>query len=263
MNITHVKKISEQIEKSLDYKFKNKSLIQHAMTHRSFCIGEFKSHIHNERLEFLGDAVLGLVIAENLMAQSPNDNEGALSKKRASLVNQDIFSEKAKKLNLQNYLILGPGEKEQQSHLKPRLLASAYEAIIGALYLDADFSFVKKYLLAEFNLDIEKIKPDLEFEKDYKTRLQELSQKMKLGMPIYELIETSGPSHKPEFKVSVQILGLPIQTASGLSKKIAEQAAAQLAITILEKQTKVNVKTNLQVNVKTKGKKNDSSKKRS
>ena len=249
MNITHVKKISEQLEKSLDYKFKNKNLIQHAMTHKSFCINEFKSHVHNERLEFLGDAVLGLVIAENLMLQSPNDTEGALSKKRASLVNQDIFSEKAKKLHLQNYLILGPGEKVQQSHLKPRLLASAYEAIIGALYLDADFSFVKKYLQQEFNFDIEQIKPDLEFEKDYKTRLQELSQKMKLGMPIYELLETSGPSHKPEFKVSVQILGLKLQTATGLSKKIAEQSAAQLAITILEKQNQK------------KGKKNDNTKK--
>jgi ribonuclease-3 len=224
------KKIIEYIEKYLKYEFKNKDLVEHALTHKSFCIGENKNRIHNERLEFLGDAVLGLVVAENLMKQSPKDTEGALSKKRASLVNQEILAEKARKINLQSFLILGPGEKEQESHLKPRLLASAYEAIVGAFYQDADFEKVKNYLLSEFSSDIEQIKPDLEYEKDYKTRLQELTQKMKLGMPSYELVSTTGPSHKPEFEVSVTVQGLGIFKSMGQSKKIAEQLAAKVLI---------------------------------
>lgn len=225
-----MQKIITYIEKYFKYEFKNKKLIEHALTHKSFCIGDNKNKIHNERLEFLGDAVLGLVIAENLMNQSPTDAEGALSKKRASLVNQEILSQKAQKINLQSFMILGPGEKEQESHLKPRLLASAYEALVGAFYLDAEFTLVKNYLLAEFKSDIEQIKPDLEYEKDYKTRLQELTQKMKLGVPSYEVTSTSGPSHKPEFLISISVAGLEKVSAVGASKKMAEQAAAQTII---------------------------------
>ena len=247
-----MEKITDYIEKYFKYEFKNKSLIEHALTHKSFCIGENKNKIHNERLEFLGDAVLGLVIAENLMNQSPNDTEGALSKKRASLVNQEILSEKAKKMNLQLFLILGPGEKEQESHLKPRLLASAYEGLIGAFYSDADFNLVKKYLLSEFDIDIENIKPDLEFEKDYKTRLQEITQKLKLGVPVYKLETTKGPSHKPEFEVSISISGLESIKATGFSKKVAEQLAAQKLITELSNIKKTNVKLNSKLNVKAK-----------
>ncbi len=228
-------KITEYIEKYFKYEFKNKKLIEHALTHKSYCIAENKNQVHNERLEFLGDAVLGLVIAENLMIQSPNDTEGSLSKKRASLINQEILAMKAQKINLQNFLILGPGEKEQESHLKPRLLASVYEALIGAFYLDAEFSLVKKYLVSEFSVDIEQIKPDLEFEKDYKTRLQELTQKMKLGTPNYELLSTTGPSHKPEFEVSVLVTGLDLVSAVGNSKKVAEQLAAKSVINELSK----------------------------
>ena len=136
--------------------------------------------------------------------------------------------------------------------MKPRLLASAFEALVGALYLDAEFSFVKNYLLKEFNLDIEKIKPDLEYEKDYKTRLQELSQKMKLGMPSYEVLSTSGPSHKPEFQVSVSIKDLEIQQAIGHSKKIAEQSAAKIALQILNQKIE---------KTKNKGQKNANTKK--
>jgi len=235
MKATDIKKTIEVIEHSLNYKFKNKNLIENALTHKSFCINEYKNKIHNERLEFLGDAVLGLVVAENLMIQSPNDNEGALSKKRASLVNQDVLAEKARNLNLQLFLILGPGEKEQESHFKPRLLASAYEALIGAFYLDAEFDLVKKYLLLEFNIDIEKIKPQLEYEKDYKTRLQELTQKMNLGVPLYTLISTTGPSHKPEFTISILVKGFQVILATGQSKKQAEQVAAQLQIIELTK----------------------------
>ncbi len=224
----------KKIEQHFQYTFKNKELFAQALRHKSFCIGENKNKPHNERLEFLGDAVIGLVIADQLMQLFPEDPEGALSKKRASLVNQTTLSEKALGLNLQDQLTLGPGEKEQQSHFKPRLLASAYEALLGAFYQEAGFEPVKKYIFNEFTTDIKNIKPDLEFEGDYKTRLQEETQKRKLGAPVYDLVSSSGPSHKPIFLVKLMLGGEEKMRASGSSKKSAEQLAAQMYLKELE-----------------------------
>jgi len=217
-----------KIEAHLNYSFKNQDLLQQALTHKSFCIGENRNKLHNERLEFLGDAVIGLVIADQLMQLFPDDPEGALSKKRASLVNQTTLSEKALDLQMQDLLILGPGEKEQQSHLKPRLLASGYEALLGAFYQEAGFDRVKQYIFNEFSSNIKSIRPDLEFEGDYKTRLQEETQKRKSGTPHYELVSSSGPSHKPTFLVKLILNDEEKMRASGSSKKNAEQLAAQL-----------------------------------
>lgn len=224
----------KKIEEHFQYKFKNKELLTQALTHKSFCIGENKYKPHNERLEFVGDAVIGLVIADQLMQIFPEDPEGALSKKRASLVNQTTLSEKALSLHLQDTLILGPGEKEQQSHFKPRLLASAYEALLGAFYQEAGFEQVRQYIFKAFITDIKNIKPDLEFEGDYKTRLQEETQKRKLGTPVYDLLSTAGPSHKPVFLVKLMLSGEEKVRASGSSKKSAEQLAAQIYLKELE-----------------------------
>ncbi len=213
---------------SLGYHFKNKSFLVEALTHKSFCILENKSTPDNERFEFLGDAILGLVMAEQLMDLFPTENEGLLSKKRASLINQETLAEKALGMKLGDFLILGPGEKAQGSHLKPRILASAFEAVIGAIYLDSQFDTIKKWINTEFKNDISHIKPDMEFEKDYKTRLQELSYKIKIGTPIYELVSTSGPSHDPEFLVALKIGNQEKARALGKSKKNAEQKAAQI-----------------------------------
>ena len=228
-----------ELQKKIKYEFRDKSLLIEALTHKSFCINENKSIPHNERLEYLGDAVLGFILAERLMFRFQTDNEGLLSKKRASLVNQEIFMNKARVYELQNLLILGPGEKEQESHLKPRILASAFEALIGAMYLDSSFEDIKKWIIEEFESDINLIKPDLEYEKDYKTRLQELTQKMKLGTPEYQLILTQGPSHNPEFLVGIYLGEGQNKTekfrAVGKSKKAAEQAAAHLLMQELER----------------------------
>lgn len=230
--------ISQSLEQNIDYKFKDRDLLLEALTHKSYCINEKKKLTHNERLEYLGDAILGFVLAEQLMQLFPQDNEGLLSKKRASLVNQDVLSQKALKLKLDTLLILGPGEKEQESHLKPRILCSAYEAILGAIYLDSDFLNIRSWIQKEFKPDIDQIKPDLEFERDYKTRLQELTQKLKLGMPEYQLIGTEGPSHNPEFLVGIflTVNGQAVEKfrATGKSKKAAEQAAAQQLMNYLE-----------------------------
>ena len=226
---------SKNLEKKIDYTFKDKKVFYEALTHKSFCILESRNKPHNERLEFLGDAVLGSVLAELLMEMFPHDDEGMLSKKRASLVNQSVLAVKARHLALYDYLILGPGEKEQESHLKPRVLASAYEALLGALYLDAGFSHIQTWIKSQFIEDIRVIKPDLEYEKDYKTRLQEIAQKDKLGTPVYKLISTDGPSHNPEFLVAISLGSDEKFKATGKSKKAAEQMAAQLLIQSLQK----------------------------
>lgn len=240
-NVLPEPQLIEDLQKKLGYFFINNNLLQEALTHKSFCTNEFKDSMHNERLEFLGDGLLGFVMAEHLMLLFPQDNEGALSKKRASLVNQDILMQKALSYKLDQLLIMGPGEKAQESHLKPRILASAFEALIGALYFDAGIAWVKTWIEQQFIKDIELIKPDLEFEKDYKTRLQELTQKLKLGAPVYKLIMTQGPSHNPEFLVGIylkttenkQTIEKEMFRASGKSKKAAEQACAQLLMQIL------------------------------
>ncbi len=230
---------SKNLEKKINYTFKDKKVFYEALTHKSFCILESRTKPHNERLEFLGDAVLGSVLAELLMEMFPQDDEGMLSKKRASLVNQSVLAVKARDLALYDYLILGPGEKEQESHLKPRVLASAFEALLGAMYLDAGFSYIQGWIKSQFIEDIRVIKPDLEYEKDYKTRLQEIAQKDKLGTPIYKLVSTEGPSHNPEFLVAISLGGGEGEVekfkATGKSKKAAEQMAAQLLIQSLQK----------------------------
>lgn len=234
--------IPQSLEQNLGYKFKKRELLMEALTHKSYCINDNKTRPHNERLEFLGDAVLGFVLAELLMTLFPQDNEGMLSKKRASLVNQDVLAQKALNLKLDTLLILGPGEKEQESHLKPRILCSAYEAVLGSVYLDSDYANIKVWIQKEFQADIAQIKPDLEFERDYKTRLQELTQKLKLGTPDYQLLGTEGPSHNPEFLVGVFLTenGKPAEKfrATGKSKKAAEQGAAQLLMNYLETEYK-------------------------
>lgn len=234
--------ISQNLEKNLNYKFKNRDLLVEALTHKSYCINEKKKTPHNERLEFLGDAILGFVLAEQLMHLFPQDNEGLLSKKRASLVNQDVLAKKALAYKLDTLLIMGPGEKEQESNIKPRILCSVYEAVLGAIYLDSNFAQIKNWIQSEFKFDIDQIKPDLEFERDYKTRLQELTQKLRLGTPEYQLIGTEGPSHNPEFLVGIYLNenGKSVEKfrATGKSKKAAEQSAAQQLIKSLETESK-------------------------
>lgn len=221
------------ITPNLKYTFKNKALLIESMTHKSYCI-EGNAHLpFNERLEYLGDAIVNLIIAEKLFEDFPLDQEGMLSKKRASLVNQDALAALAKKCELQNFIILGPGEKKQESHLKPRILASTFEALVGAIYLDSDFIQVKNWILKQFEDMNFKIDAETGYQQDYKTRLQELTQKEKMGTPIYELLLTSGPSHRPTFLVCLKLNGVEKMRAEGLSKKNAEQLAAQLYLSEL------------------------------
>jgi ribonuclease-3 len=219
------------LEERLHYTFKNKDLLIEALTHKSYCVDLNKYKPYNERLEFLGDSILGFVIAEDLFKTLPKDDEGFLSKKRASLVNQVTLNQLALACGLASEIILGPGERRQDSHLKPRILASCFEALIGAIYLDSDFKTASEFIRTHFKeLDF-KLDEETGYEKDYKTRLQEVTQKNRLGTPTYELLMTTGPSHKPNFLVCLKLNEIEKSRADGASKKSAEQSAAQKYLT--------------------------------
>lgn len=210
------------------YSFKKSDLLVTALTHKSFAhenqLGE-----NNEKLEFLGDAVLDLVLSEYLMERFPEDSEGSLSKKRASLVNEATLSQIAVKLGLPEHLRLGKGELGSGGSQKPRLLAGVYEALIGAVFVDGGFSEAKQLARQHFEQILIEMDPADDFNQDYKTRFQELVQSLKMPSPVYKVTGETGPSHSPSFEVSVLVQAEVIAAGSGRSKKHAEQAAAKNA----------------------------------
>ncbi|WP_413287457.1 ribonuclease III [Bdellovibrio sp. HCB337] len=225
-----------ELETKLQIKFKNESLIARAMTHKSFA-HELRGKLeHNEKLEFLGDAVLDLVLGEYLMELFPADGEGSLSKKRASLVNEEVLSKLASELELSKFLQLGKGEATTGGAQKPRLLGSAYEALLGAIFLDGGFDVVREFVRREFTKLIEGLDPAQDFERDYKTRLQEVMQRDTKETPVYEIISEEGPPHARVFTVCVRVKEVNLATGTGKSKKAAEQAAAQKALELLPKE---------------------------
>lgn len=228
-----------ELEKRLKYSFKNNSLLARALTHKSYA-NELKNAIeHNEKLEFLGDAVLDLVVGEFLYEKFPLDTEGGLSKKRASIVNEEILFELAREMELNKLLQLGKGEAQTGGALKPRLLASSLEAIVGAVYLDGGFAVSREFIRREFLPLCEKVCGLEDFERDYKTRLQELVQKAMKETPKYEVLAEEGPPHDREFLVCVKIKDEVWAQGRGRSKKNAEQIAAKCALENKFKETQV------------------------
>jgi len=207
------------LEKKIKLKFKDQKILIKSLTHKSF-----DSKINNEKFEFLGDRVLGLIIAKKLLEIYPDEREGILDKKFASLVNKRKCLEIAKKIELQKYiLVFNP--KNKKIVIEDKVIADCLEALIGAIYLDKGINFVEKFIL---NLWNEHINASAITEIDAKTKLQEYSLKMFKTLPIYRLISNTGPRHKPLFKVSVKLKNTRIYTADGSSKKDAEQNAATL-----------------------------------
>lgn len=225
-----------ELEKKLNYKFRKQDLLERALTHKSFSHELRERCDHNEKLEFLGDAVLDLILGEYLMERFPSDGEGGLSKKRASLVNEDVLASLSANLELPKYLHLGKGETMTGGAQKPRLLASAYEALLGALFLDGGFEQAREFTRRDFATLVEGIDPTQDFEKDYKTRLQEVMQKETKEAPIYELIGEDGPPHDRTFTVCVRVKEINLATGTGRSKKTAEQEAAKKALELLPKE---------------------------
>jgi len=217
-----------QLEKRLNYTFKDKQLIIEALTHKSY-----KKPYNNERLEFLGDAVLDLIVGEYLFMKFPNSNEGILSKIRASLVNESGFTLLAKAINLGEYIYLSPAEENNNGRNKPSLLSNAFEAVIGAVYLEAGLGKAKEIAIALLEEEHPKIDLDT-LSKDYKTALQELTQATHGVTPQYELLGSSGPDHKKEFEIAVRLNNKTIASAKGKSKKEAQQKAAEIALSKLK-----------------------------
>ncbi|MEY3091177.1 MAG: ribonuclease [Pseudomonadota bacterium] len=213
-----------QLEERLNYNFRNKQLIIEALTHKSN-----KKPYNNERLEFLGDAVLDLIVGEYLFAKFPHSNEGVLSKIRASLVNESGFTLLARKLDLGSFIFLSIAEENNNGRDKPSLLSNAFEAIIGAIYLEAGLEKAKEVSIRLLEACHPKIDLD-SLSKDYKTALQELTQATHGMTPVYSLVEASGPDHKKEFIIAVSLDNKTIATAKGKSKKEAQQKAAQQAL---------------------------------
>ncbi len=217
-----------QLEKRLGYTFKNKQLIIEALTHKSD-----KKPYNNERLEFLGDAVLDLIVGEYLFNKFPKSNEGILSKIRASLVNESGFTLLARAIDLGSYIYLSPAEENNNGRNKPSLLSNAFEAIIGAVYLEAGLDTAKKITIDLLESAHPKIDLDT-LSKDYKTALQELTQATHGVTPQYELLGSSGPDHKKEFEIAVKLNDETIASARGKSKKEAQQKAAKIALEALK-----------------------------
>ncbi|MEY4615494.1 MAG: hypothetical protein RJB66_454 [Pseudomonadota bacterium] len=215
----------------INYQFKSAQLLEQALTHRSFAVEHGRSEgVDNERLEFLGDAVLDLAVSDLLWRSYPNEQEGPLSHRRAALVSEGTLAVIGQDLGLSELLILGKGERLSGGALKPRLIASALEALIGAIYLDSGYEQAFRVVAQFFHQRVQNQGTEQEYRKDYKTRLQEVVQKELLQTPTYVLESESGPPHDRTFRVSVRVVDKVLAFGEGKSKKQAEQNAAQVAL---------------------------------
>jgi len=218
----------EILEEQLNYTFKNRQLLIEALTHKSY-----KQPYDNERLEFLGDAVMDLIVGEYLYKKFSNSDEGKLSKIRASLVNESGFNKLAKVLKLGDYIFLSNAEENNGGREKSSLLSNAFEALIGAIYLESGLKTVEIIAIKLIENNYEEISLNSLF-RDFKTTLQELTQARFGITPEYRVLASRGPDHLKEFEVGVFIQDKEYARAVGKSKKIAQQEAAKMAVKILK-----------------------------
>ncbi len=210
-----------ELEKKIKVNFKDKDLLLKSLTHKSF-----NKESNYEKMEFLGDRVLGLIISKKLIEIYPNEKEGILDKKFASLVNKKTCLEIANKIELQKY-VLTLNTKSKKNLIEDKVLADSLEALMGSIYLEKGFNSVEKVIL---NLWSDHIKNSIITQIDAKTKLQEFSLKKFKKLPSYKLISNTGPRHKPLFKVGVKLIDTKLYIAEGKSKKDAEQNAAILCL---------------------------------
>jgi len=212
----------EKIQTILDYQFKHLYLLEQALTHRSYCADK-----NNERLEFLGDSVLSLVITHHIYQRQPEADEGDLSRIRSSLVKQEALARVARDIGLGDYIYLGGGELKSGGFRRSSILSDTLEAIIGAIYLDSGFGPAQNTILFLYR-DYLLTLPDTDTLKDAKTRLQEYLQSRQQGLPEYKVIKTVGKSHDQVFTVTCSIASLKLEySGEGSSRKKAEQDAAR------------------------------------
>lgn len=235
----------KELEKNLQYRFRDRALLKKALTHKSYTNEKrLESSDDNERLEFLGDAVLELVVSHLLMEQYTEAPEGELSKIRASIVNEKTLASVAKDHDVGDYLYLGKGEEMGDGRGKPSLLSDAMEALLGAIYLDRGFKKAYK-VIRRIALELFDQVGKEGFYKDYKTLLQETVQTLFRTVPKYKLVQELGPDHDKTFEVNLMIRGEVFGVGRGKSKKGAEQNAAKEALRALEKHKDSNPSTAL------------------
>ena len=219
--------MTDKLEKNLDYKFKDRQLLNVALRHRS--VGK----LSNERMEFLGDAILNLIIAAELFHRYPKYREGDLSRLRSNLVKKDTLADLAKQFKLGDYLYLGAGERKSGGFRRASILADAMEAVIGAIYLDSNVTTCYKKVVTWYEDKLTGLTSA--GQKDAKTELQEFLQAQKLPLPVYDIVATKGKSHNQIFYVECRVEGLEIITkGEGASKQEAQQNAAQDFLTKLK-----------------------------
>ena len=217
------------LEKAIDYKFQDEILLETALTHRSF------GHGNNERLEYLGDAALGFIIADAIFQKFPQATEGELTRLRSFLVKGETLAKLGRELDLGDYIKLGPGEMKSGGWRRDSIIANTLEAIIGAVYLDADMEVCRKCVISIYHQLLANVSPD-KLSKDPKTSLQELLQSRRLELPTYHVISETGDAHERLFNVECIIIEPYISVqAEGRSKRLAEQSAAEKALPALEK----------------------------
>ncbi len=222
----------EKFEKAIGINFKNKDILKQAFTHRSF-LNEHrdKELVHNERLEFLGDAVLELIVTEHLYQKYPDKNEGELTSYRSALVNAITLSDAASKIGMNDYLLLSKGEAKDIGRARQIILANTIEALIGAIFLDQGYEMAKYFISNNIFYLIEKIVEDKTW-LDAKSEFQEQAQEQEDTTPSYKTIKEEGPDHDKKFTVAVYLGKNKIAEGEGKSKQEAEQTAAQNALKI-------------------------------
>lgn len=223
-----------ELEARLGYRFRDHGLLETALTHTSW-VNEAATpgRADNERLEFLGDAVLALVTSDLLMAQLPDAPEGDLSRARAALVSEGGLSRAAALLDLGRFVRLGRGEEKTGGRARPSILANALEALVGAVYLDGGLEAARGIAARLFKPELGDVQKHARL--DFKSRLQERAQALWQSPPVYEVVGVSGPDHDKRFEVALTIAGRAWGRASGRSKKEAEQSAAAAALEAIER----------------------------
>ncbi|NLB63657.1 MAG: ribonuclease III [Fibrobacter sp.] len=228
------RKSGEGLENSLSYQFKNPELLAQAMIHRSWVPGrELETWQTNERLEFLGDSVLNMLVTEYLYDKNPTQSEGELSKKKSIIVSGRALADTARQWNLGKYLRIGRGEAKAGGRNKESILADAFESVIGAVYIDGGLDSCRKVLECSHFPRIDNILNDGEL-KNYKSKLLEMMHAQGKEAPIYQVVKELGPEHKKEFFVEVLVDNECLGEGCGVSKKRAEQDAARVAVLALD-----------------------------
>jgi ribonuclease-3 len=221
----------DALQQAIDYRFRDRGLLEHAMTHTSRANEDVSGGVtDNESLEFLGDAILGFVVADILFREFPAFNEGQKSKIKAALVSTATLARQAERLTVGDHLLLGRGEEKTGGRRKQALLADGYEALIAAIYLDGGIEQARAFIHREFAPLFADARRDGQVGQDYKSALQEYLQSHEQPLPDYRLAGTLGPDHRKLFQVEVTVRGETLAEATGASKKEAEQEAARLAL---------------------------------